>query len=85
MPGRATLVDITAGARAGRLQARRSSHDGLVELLDTLAADDQATHTWRCAGRSGMEMVISVPGDVERTSNCPPDASTLVRIDAIPI
>ena len=40
---------------------------------------------WRCAGRSGMEMVISVPGDVERTSNCPPDASTLVRIDAIPI
>ena len=40
---------------------------------------------WRCAGRSGMDMVISVPGDVERTSNCPPDASTLARIDAIPI
>ena len=40
---------------------------------------------WRCAGRSGMDTVISVPGDVERTSNCPPDASTLARIDAIPI
>ena len=40
---------------------------------------------WRCAGRSGMDMVTSVPGDVERTSNCPPDASTLARIDAIPI
>jgi hypothetical protein len=43
--GRATLVDITAGWRARRLQARRSSHDGLVELLDTLPADDQATHS----------------------------------------
>ena len=40
---------------------------------------------WRCAGRSGMDTVTSVPGDVERTSNCPPDASTLARIDAIPI
>jgi hypothetical protein len=30
---------------ARRLQARRSSHDGLVELLDTLPADDQATHS----------------------------------------
>jgi hypothetical protein len=40
---------------------------------------------WRCGGRSGMDTVTSVPGVVERTSNCPPDASTLARIDAIPI
>jgi hypothetical protein len=30
------------GAHGG---CRRSSHDGLVELLDTLPAEDQATHS----------------------------------------
>jgi hypothetical protein len=34
---------------------------------------------------SGMEMVASVPGDVERTSKFPPDASAFALIDARPM
>jgi len=37
-----------------------------------------------CA-RSGIEMVISVPGDVERTSHWPPAANAFARIDARPM
>ena len=33
----------------------------------------------------GIEMVISVPGDVARTSHCPPAASAFARIDARPM
>jgi DNA-binding MarR family transcriptional regulator len=41
--GRATLVDITASGRAQRSQLRRTLHDRVVELLEMLRAEDQAT------------------------------------------
>jgi DNA-binding MarR family transcriptional regulator len=41
--GRATLVDITASGRTQRLQLQRSVHDRVVELLEALLAEDQAT------------------------------------------
>jgi DNA-binding MarR family transcriptional regulator len=41
--GRATLVDITASGRAQRSQLRRTTHDRVVELLEILPAEDQAT------------------------------------------
>ncbi len=34
---------------------------------------------------SGIAIVISVPGDVARTSNRPPDANALARIDDRPM
>ena len=40
---RATLVDITASGRAQRSQVRRLVHDRVIELLDALPAEDQAT------------------------------------------
>jgi DNA-binding MarR family transcriptional regulator len=41
--GRATLVGITASGRTQRSQSRRTIHDRLVELLEMLPAEDQAT------------------------------------------
>jgi DNA-binding MarR family transcriptional regulator len=41
--GRATLVDITASGRAHLLQVQRSARDRVVELLEALDAEDQAT------------------------------------------
>jgi DNA-binding MarR family transcriptional regulator len=41
--GRATLVDITASGQAQLLQVQRSVHDRVVELLEVLPAEDQAT------------------------------------------
>jgi DNA-binding MarR family transcriptional regulator len=40
---RATLVDITAAGRALREDLRRSLHERLGELLDTLSPQDEAT------------------------------------------
>lgn len=40
---RATVVDITASGRARRKKLQKSIHDRLVELLDILPAEDQAT------------------------------------------
>lgn len=40
---RATLVDITAAGRALREDLRRSQHERLGELLDTLSPQDEAT------------------------------------------
>ena len=84
-PGRATLATSPpAGAHDG---CRR----GDLHMTVWLSCSTRFPLTikpptaWRCAGRRGMDMVTSVPGDVERTSNFPPDASTLARIDAIPI
>jgi DNA-binding MarR family transcriptional regulator len=41
--GRATLVDITASGRAQRSQVQRTMHDRVLELLEMLPAEDQAT------------------------------------------
>ena len=41
--GRATLVDITASGRAQRLQLQRLVQGRVVELLEGLSDDDQAT------------------------------------------
>jgi hypothetical protein len=75
--------------RAERLDGVRAVTKYLLHVASsgraTLPGGDQAPTAWRYAVRSGMEMVSSVPGDVERTSNRPPDASTFARIDAIPI
>ncbi len=40
---RATLVDITARGRAKRVKLQKSIHDRMVELLDMLPAEEQAT------------------------------------------
>ncbi|MDT5303559.1 MAG: hypothetical protein QOG79_6881 [Mycobacterium sp.] len=40
---RATVVDITASGRARRNKLQKSIHDRVVELLDILPAEDQAT------------------------------------------
>jgi DNA-binding MarR family transcriptional regulator len=40
---RATVVDITASGRARRKKLQKSIHDRVVELLDILPAEDQAT------------------------------------------
>jgi DNA-binding MarR family transcriptional regulator len=42
---RATLVDITTRGRAHRAKLQKSIHDRLVELLDLLPAQSQATLT----------------------------------------
>ena len=70
--------------RRSWISSPAGAHDG-CRRSDPYPLAIKPPTAWRCAVRSGMEMVISVPGDVERTSNCPPDASTLARIDAIPI
>jgi DNA-binding MarR family transcriptional regulator len=41
--GRVTLVHITASGRAQRSRLQRSVHDRVVELLEALSAEDQAT------------------------------------------
>ena len=41
--GRATLVEITARGRAHRVKLQNSKHDRLMELLEALPAEDQAT------------------------------------------
>jgi DNA-binding MarR family transcriptional regulator len=41
--GRATLVDITASGRTQRLHLRRSVRGRMIELLEALAVEDQAT------------------------------------------
>jgi DNA-binding MarR family transcriptional regulator len=41
--GRVTLVDITASGSAQRSQSRRTLHGRVVELLEMLPAEDQAT------------------------------------------
>jgi DNA-binding MarR family transcriptional regulator len=41
--GRATLVDITPSGRAQRLQLQRLVQTRVIELLEGLSADDQAT------------------------------------------
>jgi DNA-binding MarR family transcriptional regulator len=41
--GRATLVDITASGRARRAHMRRDISDRVIELLEMLPAEDQAT------------------------------------------
>jgi DNA-binding MarR family transcriptional regulator len=41
--GRATLVQITASGRARRAQVQRAIHERVIELLEMLGADDQAT------------------------------------------
>lgn len=41
--GRATLVEITRTGRARRRELQQSIHDRVIELLDMLPADDQAT------------------------------------------
>src|SRR6476659_7230133 len=41
--GRATLVEITARGRAHRVKLQKSKHDRLIELLEALPAEDQAT------------------------------------------
>ena len=69
----------------GDCDSRRDDLHRRLGSCSPLPADDQATQSLAMRGRSGMDTVTSVPGDVERTSNCPPDASTLARIDAIPI
>lgn len=40
---RATLVDITARGRTTLAKLQKSTHDRVVELLDMLPAEDQAT------------------------------------------
>lgn len=40
---RATLVDITARGRTRLAKLQKSTHDRVVELLDMLPAEDQAT------------------------------------------
>jgi DNA-binding MarR family transcriptional regulator len=41
--GRVTLVHITASGRAQRSRLQRSVHDRVVELLEALSVEDQAT------------------------------------------
>jgi len=41
--GRVTLVHITASGRAQRSRLQRSVHDRVIELLEALSAEDQAT------------------------------------------
>jgi DNA-binding MarR family transcriptional regulator len=41
--GRATLVDITSSGRAERVQLQRLVHGRVIELLEGLSDDDQAT------------------------------------------
>jgi DNA-binding MarR family transcriptional regulator len=51
--GRATLVEVTATGRAELLQAQRSVHDRVVELLEALDTEDRST--------LGMAMYVAAP------------------------
>ena len=62
------------------------SWDGTQEVHGPVNATSVASVSVLALGVCrGIEMVISVPGDVARTSHCPPAASAFARIDARPI